>query len=99
MAMDRRAFIQGAAIVAAAPFVADLMALTASLQSNATEVMHRPSAEMDPRPIELRIQGWHGNHYTVPAPEATTATETMRSDSEIDEVLVSVNRAWRASWR
>jgi hypothetical protein len=99
MAMDRRAFIQGAAIVAAAPFIADLVSLTTFAQSNAAEVMHRPSAEMDLRPVELRIQGWHVNRFTAPARETAAAIDHMRGGSEIDEVLVSVNRAWRSAWR
>jgi hypothetical protein len=97
--MDRRVFIQSAVIVAAAPALANLMSLETWAQSNAAEVARRPPAEPNLRPVELRIQGWSVNCFAVPPRETISAMDLMSSNAEIDEVVIGVNRAWRAAWR
>jgi hypothetical protein len=96
MGMDRRAFIQGAAIVAVAPFLANIKSLTTCVKPGSVglpETSYQPSAEMLVRPIEFRIRGWHESGY------ATSSTGRTSSDPQVDQVLISVNRAWRTVWR
>jgi hypothetical protein len=99
MGMNRRAFIQGTALVAATPILANVMSLTTSAQSNLAETMHQQSAEPVVRPIEFKVRGWHEIDNTMPACETTSSTGRNGSGRKSDQVLISVNQSWRTAWR
>ncbi len=99
MEMHRRAFLQGAAIVAAAPLVANLISLTTTAQSITNEPLHEASAEELVTPVEFNIRGWQENDYLVPARETIPLTARTNGNPIRDQVLICVNQGWRSAWR
>ena len=99
MGMHRRAFLQGAAIVAAAPLVANWISLTTTAQSITNEPLHKASAEELVTPVEFNIRGWQENDYLVPDRETTPLTGRTNGNPNRDQVLIVVNQGWRSAWR
>ena len=99
MGMHRRAFLQGAAIVAAAPLVANWISLTTTAQSITNEPLHKASAEKLVTPVEFNIRGWQENDYLVPARETTPLTGRTNGNPNRDQMLIVVNQGWRSAWR
>ncbi len=99
MGMHRRAFLQGAAIVAATPLVANLISLTTTPQSITNEALHKASAEEFVTPVEFKIRGWQENDYLVPARETIPLTGRTNGNPIRDQVLIVVNQGWRSAWR
>ena len=97
--MDRRAFIQGVAIVAVAPILANVAAFAAPVHFNSAPATPKAAAGPVVSPIELRVRGWHrGGDIAFDQMAAPTAVRTDDS-LESKQVLVSVNQAWRSAWR
>lgn len=100
MGMHRRAFLQGAAIIAAMPVVTNLMSFTTAVKSDPAEAaVHMASSETSVRPVEFRVRGWHENDYLVPAGETISSTGPTAGDPALDQVLINVNQGWRSAWR
>jgi hypothetical protein len=97
--MDRRAFIQGAAIVAVAPILANVAAFATPVQLNSAPATPKAAAGSVVSPIELRVRGWHrGGDIAFDQRAAPSAVRTNDSlDNE--QVLISVNQTWRSAWR
>jgi hypothetical protein len=97
--MDRRTFIQAAAIVATTPILANVMSLTASAKSTPAMEIHPAGDAGVERPIEFRVRSWQENAYTVPARNTAFSMERTGIDRNSDHVLITVNQAWRTAWR
>jgi hypothetical protein len=84
VSMNRRAFIQGATVVAATPAVTALVILSSTKKRS--EVESASSTDRNSNAAKLvvfKVDGWHSN--TV--------------DSSENEVTIRIDQSWRAAWR
>jgi hypothetical protein len=85
MTIDRRSFIQHTALFAAIPTFAALYPLSSMTEAPKTPVLSPQAAgTTDANPVMFMIDGW--DHC-----DAKVSNE--------NEVLVRINRSWRANWR
>ena len=85
MRIDRRVFIQGAALVATAPALPALLPISSTAQ--VSPVASRSSLAWDSSEatsIVFKIDGWDCN-------DSKGSTE--------NELLVRINQSWRTAWR
>jgi hypothetical protein len=85
MTIDRRSFIQGTALLSAIPTLAALYPLSAMAEAPPRPAVSPQAANAtDANSAVFTVDGW--NHR----------------DAEVlngDEVLIRINRSWRANWR
>jgi TAT (twin-arginine translocation) pathway signal sequence len=86
--MDRRTFIQGAALAAATPAFAALVPLPSDARSSIATVTN-PAPYVnedgsDVKAVVFNIDGWDLS-------DVKTSTE--------NEVLIRINQSWRTAWR
>jgi len=85
MMIDRRAFIQGAALAATTPVIAALLPLSPHTQgSPAPGGSALTTDPHDADSIVFKIDGWDCS-------DAEHSTE--------NEVLISISQCWRVAWR
>jgi hypothetical protein len=99
MGINRRTFIQGAAIIAVAPIVANVMSLATPAQPNPAPITLRTPEGPVVSPIEMRVCGWHESGHAAFDRKAPANAERTNDSSESEPVLISVNQAWRTAWR
>jgi len=84
MRINRRAFIQGATLVATTPALAALFPLSPTKQASALASRSSPARESNGvNCIVFKIDGW----------------DFDAKDSNENEVLIRINQFWRAAWR
>jgi hypothetical protein len=95
MIVDRRTFI-----IASAPFVAgaSTLAIFPSLLSGAAP-SHLPAVTHDVEGAVFKIVGWDGCADVAGDYLRTSSAGLMASNSNRDEIFISINRSWRTSWR
>jgi len=84
MRINRRAFIQGATLVATTSALAALLPLSPTKQASALasrSSLARDSTEVNS--IVFKIDGW----------------DSDAKDSNEHEVLIRINQSWRTAWR
>jgi len=85
MMIDRRAFIQCAALVATTPTVATLFRLSPTVQASPVPTASPVARNStDANFIVFKVDGWDCS-------DAKNSTE--------NEVLIRINQSWRAAWR
>jgi hypothetical protein len=105
MMLGRRTFIQGTALVATAPVLADFLFLSATAQSNASPLPGPLPAQLpaqtDMNGVIFRIYGWDSRD-DVPVNGATIASasaDPLTNDPPGDQVLIRISQSWRAAWQ
>lgn len=103
MMIDRRTFIQGTALVATAPVLAELLSLSSSVQPHASplpgSLSPQLAARTDKNCVVFRIHGWDSCD-DVPASGATIAsTDPVTNQPAGDQMWISINQSWRTAWR
>jgi hypothetical protein len=85
MMIDRRAFIQCAALVATIPTVANLFRLSPTAQASPVPTAS-PAARnsTDSNSMVLKIDGWD--------------LSDVKTSAE-NEVFIRINQSWRTAWR
>jgi hypothetical protein len=86
MRINRRTFILGTGLAAAAPAFADLLVFARAYTALPPEPKPSPA---DADGLVFRIDGWSARDDVTPDGAA------QRSD----EVWISINQSWRTSWR
>lgn len=97
MMIDRRTFIQSAALVAMAPVLEALLSFSSTVQSHAsllpcTLPPQRAGEGTDKNFIVLKIDGWDRCDNGLTANPVTKV-------STANEVLIRINQSWRTAWR
>jgi len=92
MVIDRRTFMQGAALVSTGgllSYSADALAFASPTPASQAP---QTAAETDAKHV-FKVDGWdRSDQLPVEHP-------TMSSDLTGEEVFIRVNRAWRTAWR
>jgi hypothetical protein len=104
MMIGRRTFIQGTALVATAPVLADLLSLSSTAQLHASPLPGPLPAQLaartDMNGVVFRICGWD-NCDDVPVNGTTiaSASDPVTNGPTNDQMWISINQSWRSAWR
>jgi hypothetical protein len=101
MMIDRRTFIQSAAILATAPALEAFLSFSSTVKSHAslppcTLPPQTAGDGTDMNPIVFKIDGWdrYDDH------EMNRATKNpLTKISTANQVLIRINQSWRTAWR
>jgi hypothetical protein len=105
MMIGRRTFIQGTALVATAPVLADLLSLSSTAQSHASPLPGpsptQPAARTDVNGVVFKIYGWDVcddvavNGATI----ALASADPLANGPIGDQMWISINQSWRTAWQ
>ena len=101
MMIDRRAFLQGAALVVTPPALAALFSFSSAARSRASRLpcaLPPPmaGAGTDVNAIVFKIDGWdRRDDLAMDRSSANPVTE----GSTANEVWIRINQSWRTAWR
>lgn len=98
MVLDRRTFIQSAAVLSTAAlffYSADVLACgSPTLGYSASQT----AAEPDTKRV-FKVDGWDRRDHTPAEYLKMSQSNPTRPDFAGDEVFIQINRAWRTAWR
>jgi hypothetical protein len=101
MMVDRRTFIQGAALVATTPVLEALLSFSSTVQSHVSLLACTPPPQMAGdetamSSIVFKIDGWDRcDELAMDRLSANTVTRF----SDANQVLIRINQSWRTAWR
>jgi hypothetical protein len=93
--IDRRTFIQ-----ISAPFVATAAALAilpARLPGASSPQL--AGGNQDMKHPAFKIYGWDRRDESAGDGSKTSPADSVRGDSNRDEIFISINQSWRIAWR
>jgi|SRR5580704_8914858 hypothetical protein len=100
MILDRRTFIQSAALVATTSAAAVLLPLSSTAQSQDSQITGPAPALVDDGTdrslVVFRIDGWDrcgGDDLSV------RSSNTVATVSTSNEVVIKIDHSWRTAWR
>jgi len=101
MMIDRRTFLQGAALVVTPPALAALFSFSSTVQSRASRLpcaLPPPTAGSGTavNAIVFKIGGW--DRCGDFARDRSSA-DPVTKDSTANEVWIRINQSWRSAWR
>ncbi len=104
MMVNRRTFILGTALVATAPTVAKLLELSSTAKSDQTMLPvlspPQPAADrIDSTRNLFRIDGWERRDDDAIDGSTLAVSHPPTHVPADEQVLISLNRSWRAAWR
>ena len=98
MTINRRAFVWGAGILAAAdPSIAHVL-LASAIARPLPALRHRPAQSMRPNGPVFRIEGWSFRDDVAIDDAAIGATDSEGQNEAADEVWIKFDRSWRTAW-
>ena len=104
MIIGRRTFIQGAALVATAPAVANLLSLSSTAQSHASPLpgWFPPQLAADGTRMNcvlFKIDGWDRCEDIAINGATIASGDPMTRDQADEQLWISINQSWRTAWR
>lgn len=101
MMIDRRTFIQGAALVATAPTLETLLSFSSTVQSHVSPLPCAPPTQMAEDGtamtfIVFKIDGW--DRCNELAMDRLSGNPVTKSSSP-NQMLIRINQSWRTAWR
>jgi len=101
MMIDRRTFIQGAALVATTPALEALLSFSSTVQSHVSLLPCTPPPQMAGDGtamsfIVFKIDGW--DRCDELAMDRLSANPVTKF-STANQVLIRINQSWRTAWR
>ncbi|MFL9982611.1 hypothetical protein [Paraburkholderia sediminicola] len=104
MTVDRRTFIMGTTLIATAPALAKLMALSSTVQVDASVLPDLSPQQLaadraDANRDLFKIDGWERRDDLAIDGSTIASAEDATHDLTNDQILISINQSWRATWR
>jgi hypothetical protein len=95
MIIDRRTFI-----LISAPFIATAAALyVVPSRLPGASSLQLAGGKRDIRNIAFKIHGWDRHDDSACDGSRTSLSRPVAGDSNADEIFISINQSWRATWR
>jgi len=98
MVIDRRTFMQGAALLSTAgllSYSADVLAFASPTPGSPAS---QTAAETDAKRV-LKVDGWDRRDQYSVEHSKMSPSNPKRADFAGYEVFIQINRAWRTAWR
>jgi hypothetical protein len=98
--IGRRTFIQGTALVATAPVLANLLSLSSTAQSPPSGPLPpQLAARTDMNCVVFKIDGWDRCDDMAIDGSKISSADPGTNDPTGEQVLISINQSWRTAWR